>query len=114
MKHLTTLLLTLLVLGGCGNDNDKKCHISWLETDDFSTSRHLKEYLYEQCDSNNILEIDGMPHYQTVGVIGSYCRFDRQIVITVSYPDSEEYNDMSCVLNDNESRELYRIKRKRK
>ena len=63
-------------------------------------------------DSNNILEIDGMPHYQTVGVIGSYCRFDRQIVITVSYPDSEEYNDMSCVLNDNESRELYRIKEK--
>ena len=92
-------------------DMDKSCNIYWLETEDFSTSNFLHVYIDEQCERNNILEIEAMPHYQTASVISGYCRFDRQIVITNTSLDSEEYNDLSCVLYDNESRERIDIKR---
>jgi hypothetical protein len=110
MKKLL-ILTSLLISGGLWADMDKSCKIDWLETEDFSTVNFLHVYIDKQCERNNILEIWAMPHYQTAGVISGYCRFDRQIVITNTSLDSEEYNDLSCVLYDNETRERIKIKR---
>ena len=93
MKHLTTLLLTLLVSGGLWAEDEVALNCSW-----------------ENCERNNILEIELVPLHLLAVTVSQYCRFDRQIIIFKGYTyagaqEEPNFRELICVLYDDKPRE---------
>ena len=96
------LLLTGLTIStSLWADMDDVCAVYWND----NTHNVLQTYIEEECERNNILEIETMPSYHTQIVISGFCRFDRQIVLTNTFENNEKYNDLICVIYDNERRQ---------
>ena len=96
------LLITGLMLStSLWADMDNICAVSWND----NTHNVLQTYIEEECERNNILEIETMPSRHTQIVISGFCRFDRQIVLTNSFGDNPKFNDLICVIYDNERRQ---------
>lgn len=95
------ILISLIISTSLWADMDNICAVSWND----NTHNVLQTYIEKECERNNILEIETMPSYHTQIVISGFCRFDRQIVLTNTFEDNEKYNDLICVIYDNERRQ---------
>ena len=120
MKHLPTLLLTLLVSGSLWADMDKQCYI-FIDTFEGTDSYFgIADYIGEKCERNNIVVFasleDGKevfnwaekgeePSYMQIpfgDLIATWCRYDRNVNTTQGLGE----RTVSCVLYSNKEREI--------
>ena len=83
----------------------------WADMDDVCSFTYdvmeVQNLVGENCERNNILEIEAVPLHLLPVTVSQYCRFDRQIIIFQGYSYFEEPNfrELICVLYDDKPRE---------
>ncbi|MDC0578016.1 hypothetical protein OAP03_06935 [Gammaproteobacteria bacterium] len=102
MKHLL-LSLTLILSANAWADMDDVCSFTF-------DVMEVQNLVGENCERNNILEIELVPLHLLAVTVSQYCRFDRQIIIFKGYTyagaqEEPNFRELICVLYDDKPRE---------
>ena len=99
MIRILFLLVTLMSFSAKA-DMDVVCILGNYGFDDHDT-------IIEDCRRNNIVDISFNNPLTLHTFILSYCRFDRNVVVTDDNPDREFNKHLSCVLYSREGRIIH-------
>ena len=93
MKKLLLITFLFLITPDAKADMDSIC---------LTDAREAKEYIYKNCERNNILRIERILERNLFSAIMFWCRHDREI----NYREIKNTStyDLVCVLYDNKHR----------